>query len=269
MCYNSSMTRILSAKQNHLITLNLLATKFSVGNVLTSEWLKQHGISSKLAWWYMHSGWLERIGREVYKKTNTSITWSNAVAAIQSQLNLPVHVGGKTALEILGMAHFVPVGGLKRVILFAKHGTKLPKWLFDESVWGVKFNMYQPLLFTNYEKGVERVVDNNKILISPPELAILEVLHLVPSQESFEGASLLMQGLAFLRPSVVQQLLESCRSIKAKKLFLHLASIYQHKWLNDLDLNKVFLGSGKCVVDGGGSYDGKYKISVPVLDKGY
>ena len=247
----------------------MLATKFSMGNVLTSEWLKQHGISAKLAWWYMHSGWLERVGREVYKKTDTPVTWSGAVAAIQSQLNLPVHVGGKTALEIFGLAHFIPVGGLKKVTLFAKHKTKLPKWLFDESVWGVKFSIHQPLLFTNYVEGVETIVNDNKVLVSSPELAILEVLHLVPNQESFEGASLLMQGLAYLRPTVVQQLLESCKSIKVKKLFLHLASEYQHKWLDELDLSKVLLGSGKCVVDGGGSYNGKYKISVPVIDKGY
>ncbi len=118
------MTRILNNTNNHLATLDNLVTKFHNSNVLTSAWLKENHISPKLVWWYVHSGRLERIGQQLYKKPNTEVNWSNAVLAIQQQLNLSIHIGGLTALAIFGRAHFIPVNGIKQVTLFAKPKTK-------------------------------------------------------------------------------------------------------------------------------------------------
>ncbi len=238
------------------------------GIVLTLDWLKQQGISSKLAWWYVRSQWLERVGDEAYKKSGENITWSGALSALQNQLHLSLHVGAKTTFELLGQSHFIPMKGIKQVILFADPGTRIPKWLFNKEAWKVDFKMHAASLFLddNLNLGIiEKPIDGVNIFLSCPERAALEMLYLVPSKQSFEEAVLLMEGLRQLRPSVIQQLLEKCKSIKVKRLFLHLAERFEHTWLSELKLNKVNLGLGKRVIGSGGNYDPKYQISVPKI----
>jgi hypothetical protein len=260
------MTRILKNKNNHLVTLDKLSMKFHTGNVLTSAWLNENGISAKLAWWYVHSGWLERIGHQLYKKVGTTVNWSNALFALQNQLSLPIHIGGKSALGILGRAHFIPVAGVNAVTLFANPKINCPHWLFNQSIWNVEFKVYKPLLFTDTSIGLAEVfVNDNTVMVSGPELAILEVLYLAPKVESFETCELLMKGLGQLRPYIVQSLLENCTSAKTKRLFLLLAEKYNHSYLKELDLKTIDLGKGKYVINGGGSYDPKYKISTPAV----
>jgi hypothetical protein len=256
------MTRLERHKINHLMV------QMPPGVVLTLSWLKQQGISCKLAWWYVHSKWLERIGDEAYKKAGENLTWPGALSALQSQLHLFVHVGAKTALELLGQSHFVPMDGIKRVILFSEPHVKMPKWLFIEETWKVGFKVYTTSLFQedNLNLGiVERAIDGIILSLSSPERAILEMLYLVPNKQSFDEVVLVMEGLRQLRPRVIQQLLEKCKSIKVKRIFLHLAERFQHPWLSELELQKINLGHGKRVIGDGGSYDPKYQISVPKI----
>lgn len=262
LCYNSSMTRLERNKLNHLVM------QMPPGVVLTLHWLKQQGISCKLAWWYVHSKWLERVGDEAYKKAGENLTWVGALSALQNQLHLLVHVGAKASLELLGQSHFVPMDGIKTVILFSEPAVRIPKWLFIKEAWEVNFKVYATSLFAedNINLGiVEKPIDGITIYISSPERAVLEMLHLVPNKQSFDEVVLVMEGLRQLRPKVIQQLLEKCKSIKVKRLFLHLAERFQHPWLLDLDLKKINLGNGKRVIGDGGSYDPKYKISVPKI----
>lgn len=91
----------------------------------------------------------------------------------------------------------------------------------------------------------------------------MEVLYLVPKEQSFDEALLLMDGLTLLRPRLVQTLLEQCRSIKVKRLFMVLAETCSHSWLKKLDLSKVDLGKGKRMIVKGGRLDSKYGITVP------
>jgi len=266
--YNSSMTRLLNTKNNHLVTLDKLAIKFHTGNVLTSAWLKEHDISAKLAWWYVHSGWLERVGHQLYKKPNTEVTWSNAVLALQQQLNLPIHVGSKTALAIFGRAHFIPVSGIKEVTLFAKPKTQCPNWLLNKDTFGVQFFIYKPSLFKDFKIAlVETYINDNKVLVASPERAILEFLYLVPETESFDIAILLIKGLRQLRPDIMQSLLENCQSVKVKRVFLALAEKYYLPCIKQMNLSKLDLGNGKYVIGGGGEYHSTYQISLPVIQE--
>jgi hypothetical protein len=45
----------------------------------------------------------------------------------------------------------------------------------------------------------------------------------------------ILEGLANLRPKILQELLESCNSIKVKRLFLFMASKAKHQWLDFVD----------------------------------
>jgi hypothetical protein len=92
---------------------------------------------------------------------------------------------------------------------------------------------------------------------------MMELLHLAPQDQSLEEARLLMEGLATLRPDLVQELLRKCRSIKVKRLFLVLARSCGHAWLPRLDLSKVDLGKGNRQVQKNGRLHPQYHVTVP------
>lgn len=256
------MTRKDERKLNHF----MVSTPSGV--VLTTDWLEEQGISSKLAWWYVRSGLLERLGMKAYKKAGDNISWAGVVSALQSQMHLPLHVGGKTALQILGRSHFVPMQGIKQVMLFADLNTKAPSWLTKKNLWDVEFEIFRTSLFYTEDKLlgiIERPIEGIILQISAPERAAMELLYLYPKHQSLEEVLLLMENLGQLRPAVVQSLLEKCNSIKVKRLFLYLAEKFQHTWLSNLDLKKINLGHGKRVIGTGGKYDSKYKLSLPEI----
>jgi len=102
------------------------------------------------------------------------------------------------------------------------------------------------------------------VRISAPERAILELLYLVPNKAGFAEAQLIMENLVSLRPTVVQALLQSCRSIKVKRLFMYFADKHGHQWVSEIDMSKVNLGKGKRLIVPNGKLDHKYQITVPV-----
>jgi hypothetical protein len=58
-------------------------------------------------------------------------------------------------------------------------------------------------------------------------------------------------------------LLESCRSIKVKRLFLFLAIRQDKPWSRKLAVARVTLGQGKRLVTRGGRLDTRFSITVP------
>jgi hypothetical protein len=247
--------------------INLLMKSTKTGMLLTSKWLMEHGISNKLVWWYAHSGWLEKVANKLYKKSSDTITWPSVVAVLQQQLNLPVHVGGKTAIQLLGKAHYVAMQPSEKIDLYMTEKVKLPDWLNKISGCHTSFNIFSKLVFKDDGNVaiVKREFENFAILLSAPERAMMEILADIPKQHTYEEAYLIMENLAKLRPQVVQLLLEKCCLVKVKRLFLHLTEKCQHNWLAELDLNRIDLGHGKRKIGTGGIYDAKYQLSVPKM----
>jgi hypothetical protein len=101
------------------------------------------------------------------------------------------------------------------------------------------------------------------IRISSPARAIMECLYLTSGTESLVEAYQLMEGLNNLRPTSVQTLLETCTSVKVKRLFLFMAEKAGHDWLKYLQLEKIYLGSGKRALVTDGVYVSKYQITIP------
>lgn len=95
----------------------------------------------------------------------------------------------------------------------------------------------------------------------------------VPHIFSFDEAFHIMENLNWLRPILVQNLLEKCHSIKGKRLFLFLGEYFAHPWMQKLEIEKILLGSGigsgKRMIFRNGYYDKKYMITVPknIMDK--
>jgi hypothetical protein len=98
---------------------------------------------------------------------------------------------------------------------------------------------------------------------SSSERAILELLDEVPDRETFHQADVLFEGLRNLSPRKLQPLLQSCRSVKVKRLFMWFAERHEPPWLKALDRSGIDLGKGKRMLVKGGKLDSKFNITVP------
>jgi len=233
------------------------------GAVLTSAWLKREGISSRLADYYASSGWLHRVGDGAFTVQAGAPTWLGAVFGLQ-QKSKSFHPGGRTALELAGLAHFLPLGEAYPLYLFSRTSERLPSW-FKGLSWAGRVQ-HVSTNFLPPEFGLREHREGAlAVSVSTPERAALEFLqHLTLDGAGYEHANLVFEGLGTLRPDLVQSLLEACASVKVKRLFLHLAEKHAHAWFKQLVLIKVSLGSGKRVLFADGRLDPKYLITVPV-----
>lgn len=232
--------------------------------VVTTPRLAEFGVSPQLVQKYVQSGWLIRLGEGAFARAGDEPDWLGALYALQSQLGLTVHVGGVTALELQGHAHFIPLGASRRVTLISDGKETLPKW-FTACNGSVSINHRRLRLFQRLPDNATEPLDCGRftVQVSPPERAILEELHLVRNNHDFEHAVLLMEGLSTLRAGLVQEFLTQCTSIKAKRLFLWSAERSGHSWMTGIDLASVTLGTGKRQIYKGGVLDRNYLITVP------
>lgn len=241
--------------------INQLLQQWPSGNVAALRWLTSLGVDRRLADKYVQSGWLERLGHGAYKRAGAKVDWGGAVHALQTQLALAVHPGGITAIELRGYTHYVSLGA-REVVLFGNPGAKLPTW-FEAHTWSRPVTLVTTGVFAATEKTTSTVLVNAVDLeVATLEQAALEMMYLVPKRQSYEEAVQVMESLTSLRPRVVQQLLESCTSVKTKRLFMHAAERADHPWLKRLDLSKVDFGSGRRTIHAGGHLDKKYDLVV-------
>jgi hypothetical protein len=265
--------------------LNWLERNFPEGLVTDARWLTEHGYSTSLRSQYVAAGWLEQPTRGVYRRPRGVLTWQQVVISLQGLLDYPLLVGGRTALELQGYAHYL-AQTVKEVYLYGPKPA--PKWLHKLPL-GVRF-LYrndrrlfegEPLAKAltrldgtkDASVGSEAARDHWTVqpwgqwdwplALSTSERAILELLDELPKHETFHQADMLMQGLANLSPRRMQKLLHCCRSIKVKRLLFFFADRHQHAWLKRLDKGTIDLGKGKRMLVSGGKLDKRYQITVP------
>lgn len=242
--------------------ISQLISQWPKGTVFTASYLRKEGFSSDLLSRYKSNRRIEPVGHGAYKLPNDKVDWFGAVYALQSQLNLSIHAGGKTALELKGYAHYLPAKA-NRIFLYGQRGERLPGW-FTSSDMEVSISYSATTLFppTELKSLSEYHHKDFAIKVSAPELAAMEMLYHVPRVQGFDEAFLIMQNLATLRPDLVQELLEQCTSIKVKRLFMSMAEKLEHPWVKRLDLAKLDFGSGKRVIVEDGVLDKQYDITV-------
>jgi hypothetical protein len=244
--------------------INQLLKQWPSGTVAVLRWLEKQGVYQQLVHEYEKSAWILRVGQGAFAKSGDKIDWQGGLFALQNQLALPIHAGGKTALQLQGYAHFLPLGKGSTVFLFGPSETKLPAW-FMRYRWGLNIRFASTRIFTD-EASVgltTRDMGAFSVRVSAPERAMMEVLYFVPKEQSYEEARLLMEGLTTPRLKLVQNLLESCTSVKVKRLFMVLAEGCGHAWVGKLEVSKVTFGKGRRMLVRGGRLDTKYNISVP------
>lgn len=250
--------------------INHLLREWPSGTVATMPWLAQMGVGRFLARAYVKGGWIKPLGRGAFVRTegtNSNLKngplWTGGLYSLQSQLNLPIHAGGETALRLNGYGHTAPMNSIPPLYLFGPGGSKLPSW-FRKHKWNQEVR-FKTTDFLPYSKDHGFTIDSQNgypITLSSPERAILESLLLMPRYTTFEGATHLMESLSTLRPEMVVTLLKACKSVKVKRTFLYIAEQVNHAWFMRLNLSNVDLGKGKRVVVPGGKFDSKYGITV-------
>ena len=243
------------------LKINQLLSTNPPGIVFLSSWLVQQGYSLDLQKRYRKSDWLTSIGTGAMIRSGQDVTYEGAIYALQKQAGLFVHPGGKTALALLGKAHYLEMAQ-KKVTLFGGADERLPAWFLNHD-WGLQLE-YHSSSFLPPDLGLTEIERKTfSIKISNAPRAMMECLYLAPKQQELLECFQLMEGLNNLRPKQVQQLLEACSSIKVKRLFLYLAEKANHSWFQYLDVTKIDLGKGKRSIIKDGVYNSKYKITIP------
>lgn len=266
--------------------INQLRRQLPEGLLVDSAWLTDHGYSTALRSQYVSAGWLEQPARRVYRQPRGDVRWEQVVVSLQAMLGHRLAVGGRTALELQGFAHYLPQTS-REVHLYGP--APPPSWLDDLRLEGVFRYHNSRRLFAEDDvdawfAAIAGAIDgksraeppesdsfrvqswgqwNWPLTLSTPERAILELLDELPERETFHQADMLMEGLSSLSPRRLQRLLLACTSVKVKRLFFFFADRHRHAWLKRLDKAAVDLGSGNRVLVKGGRLDKRYRITVP------
>jgi hypothetical protein len=240
--------------------VNQLINKWPKGTIKTVEELEKLGYSPQLLKIYSNSGWIELVVRGMYKLYNDEVNWQGILYGLQKKSDTTLHAGSKTALALKGYSHYLSLRGNK-VYLFSNRAENFKVWMKKFELVILKrnevFDYSKEEHFTMFNTG------NFEIKISSPELAAMEMLYLIPKEQSVDEADKIMEGLTTLRPNLVQSLLENCNSVKVKRLFLYLGEKNKHYWMEEIKLDRIDLGTGKRLIVKNGVYNKKYKITVP------
>ena len=265
--------------------LNSLDRDLPEGLLVDAAWLSKHGFSTSLRSQYVAAGHLQQPARRVYwRPPHGPIRWQQVVISLRMMLGYPLLVGGRTALELHGYAHYL-THDVREVHLY---GPKPPP------TWLPALPLAERFVYHNDRRlfGAGAAPNSDApsspdapasaafavqrwgqwewpIVLSDPARAILEVLDEVPAHESFEQVDKFMQGLSNLSPRRVQSLLAECHNVKVKRLFFFFADRHSHAWLKHLDRNAIDMGTGKRMLVKGGKLDSRYQITVPEAFHGH
>jgi hypothetical protein len=242
--------------------INKVLQAWPKGTVAVHAWLKAQGVSRKLAEQYRRRGWIDAVGRGAFIRRGDNVEWPGAVYAIQTASGRRIHPGGRTALELHGLAHFLGLSARAPVYVYGAPGVRLPAW-FRAHDWQHPVRYSATGLFSKDLGLTPRSFGDFAVDISSPERAVLEYLDGFPEDGSFEEARELVEGLTTLRPEVLQSLMETCTSVKVKRMFLYLADQAKHPWRSELKDQRIELGRGKRSLVREGKFDARYQITVP------
>lgn len=244
--------------------------------LVDAAWLEHHGYSSSLRSQYVKAGWLNQPAPRVYRRGNGPLHWQHVIISLQAFMDSELIVGGRTALEELGYVHYL--GRQREVHLYGPQ--KAPSWLKALPL-EVRFHWHNSLRLFPADPEPPYSLSPEPALLLPggflatagsvqwglrlasAERALFQLLDELPVRESFHQVDKLVEGLANLSPRRLQIQLETCRSVKVKRLFLFFADRHRHAWLDGINKEAVDLGTGKRMLVHSGKLDPTYLITVP------
>lgn len=192
-------------------------------------------------------------------RTGDSLSAYAALSCYNKQLGKMFRIAAHSALELFGFNHYIPMG---KPLLIVEHGKqRVPEWI-NNDVFDMTIKLFSTETFS--EPQSTTIVKNDvELLVSTPEQAFLECILLAPLQYSYMDLFYIMEQLTTLHPEILQQLLETTKNLKVKRMFLYMAEKAGHYWFDDLDTSKIVLGTSKLQLVKNGTYISKYKITVP------
>jgi len=195
--------------------LKKLQTELPRGAPFNTRALRGIGVSAALAWRYVHSGWLQSLGRGLYMFPNDQLDRDACLKFLSSTVP-GLHVGGKTALAWRGVRHNVAFR--ETLTLLGDVSTRLPDWFTSHfpSSYAARhlFSHDVPKDF-----GLQTLPQTPQgPVVSERERALLEMLSGVGLTQEVEEARNTMEGLYTLRPEVLETLLKACVSVKVVRL---------------------------------------------------
>lgn len=247
------MDILLGSKINRLLSYGVYEGLFF------SEWLSKMGYSAQLVKQYKDSGWLESLTNGVMFRRNEKLSALAAVYSFSTQTGKNVRIAAHSALELHGFSHYIPMGKPKLMVSFDP--LKPKEWVKSD-----KFDMiivpFSTRIFTDPQTQILKK-DNLELIVSTPEQAFLECLHLVPSHYNYMDLYYLMEQLTSLDPEGLQKALEHTSSQRVKRMFLYMAEKAGHYWFEMLNTETLGLTGSKLQLVEKGTYIPKYKITVP------
>ena len=257
--------------------LKPLLDRVPPGFLVDTPWMKARGIDPKSIHDYVARGWLERVVRGVYRRPLPEgardaygESWQVPLLSLQWLMEYAVHLGGESALDVAGYAHYLSLGGRSRVQFYGE----APSWL-KRLPMRTQVVVRRRKLFGDDPVGIGDTrleagpsgptveVWHWPIKASSPERAILEALDELPRHASFENLDQVFAGLVSLRPRQLMAVLEACRSVKVRRLFFVYADRHEHGWRKHLDVSTIDFGSGPRALAEGGKLHPTYRIYVP------
>lgn len=239
--------------------INQLLANAVPGGLLFAAWLRKEGYSSQLIKRYRDSGWLEGLSRGVMYRNNDNLSALAAVFCYNNQTGNKARIAAHSALELLGFSHYVPMGKPRLIVAF--NSGCVDDWVRSEK-YDMTIVPFHTVIFKN---PATQSLDRNglSIVISSPEQAFLECLHLVPDYYNYMDLYYIMEQLTSLDPEKVQAALENTSSQRVKRMFLYMAEKVGHYWFDMLDPDKFGLTTSKLQLVDNGVYISKYRITVP------
>ncbi len=239
-----------------------LDTIMQEGVLVNRKWLKAKGVERPAIDYYLRSGKLEAVVRGVYRKPGPPLKWQNVMYSLQL-LGYQVHVGHLSALQYHGFQHYLSFGSIDQISLYCD--SSLPSWIKEFDQFSFTQMDQSPFAYRS-SQGIEEIPFGTwdwPISYSIPERAFIELMSTIKTAEDISQAQMMLEGAANLRPRVLQDLLEQCRQIKAKRLFLWMARTSGHAWYAQIDKKRINLGSGKRQIVAEGVLDKEFLITVP------
>lgn len=265
--------------------MNRLERLLPEGLLADSAWMNSHDYSTSLRSQYVTAGWLKHPAGLVYRRGQSPLTWQQVVVSLQTLLEKDLIIGGRSALQLQGFAHFVPMAETSRVYLYGPQSP--PRWL-DKLPLGIEFAYRNSQRLFAHPAGVTKTLppdastpqsgfrehtregglasqswEGSSLVHSSAERALLELLGELPNGDSFHEVDMVVEGLANLSPRRLENLLLDCRSVKVKRLFFFFADRHQHAWLKHINRSLIGIGKGKRMIVRGGRFDTAHQITVP------
>ncbi len=249
------------------MTRDLVAQKelLPYGQIATRDWLLESGMTRHQVDNAIKSGAFQTVARGVFMRPGVKLTWQGVAASLNKIGREKVWVGGITALEEHGYAHYLRVTRPIHVYAACPRPSWLQRIKFDVHFeWHNVSRLWSEGVAMS-AKGLQSQVwfGSDPYLLALPEQAIMEALMDVPDKLGFEHADQLMEGLVTLSPRRLDWLLTSCTHIRVKRLFLYLGKRHGHGWYKRLDCSRYDLGTGNRVIANPGRLDPDFMITVP------